>query len=256
MDLAMMDHKDWNKVWIIGASTGIGRELALQMAPLCNAVYASARSADKLEALVGAHANIIAKPLDVSDVEKVRAVASQIETDETPCDLVVVCSGVWEQTKIPEFDPQVFAKTMNVNYLGAVNIISAVAPGMSANRKGHIAIVASVAGYRGLPNAAAYAPTKAALINLAECIKPQLGKMGVRVSIVNPGFVETRLTAVNEFPMPFIQSAQEAAEKIINGLESKRYEIAFPWQLVGILKFLRILPNRLFFWLIDRFVLR
>ncbi len=145
---------------------------------------------------------------------------------------------------------------METNYLGAVNIISTVTPNMFKNGSGHIALVSSVAGYRGLPNAASYAPTKAALINLAEYLKPQYARMGITISIVNPGFVETRLTAVNNFTMPFIQSAQAAAQQILAGLKKKKYEIAFPLQFVLILKVLRAMPNRMFFWLVDRFVLR
>lgn len=225
-------------------------------APQCSELIVSARSRDKLEEIVRDNQNTTSHPLDVTETGAVLSTANEIKQDGASPDLVVICSGIWEQTQIPGLDPEVFRKTMETNFLGAINVISAVAPAMAERGSGHIAIVASVAGYRGLPNAAAYAPTKAALINLAECIKPQLARMGITISIVNPGFVETRLTAVNKFPMPFIQTAKEAAELIMKGLLQKKYEIAFPLRLVLILKLMRALPNRLFFWLVDRIVLR
>lgn len=121
---------------------------------------------------------------------------------------------------------------------------------------GHIAIIASASAYRGLPNAAAYSPMKSALNNLAESIHPQLKRAGVHITIVNPGFVDTQLTAVNKFPMPFLMSAEEAAERIAKGLSERRYEIAFPWRLVFPLKLMRLLPNRVFLWFVNRFVLK
>ena len=135
---------------------------------------------------------------------------------------------------------------MEVNYFGIVNALEPLIPAMIATARGHIALVASVAGYRGLPKAAAYAPSKAAVINLAEVLRLELSRHGIVVSLVNPGFVETPMTAVNDFPMPYMIKADDAAERILRGLEQGRFEIAFPWQLVAMLKLLRLLPNGLY----------
>ncbi len=248
----------WNKVWIIGASTGIGRELALAIAPKCNRVWVSARSADKLDEVAQLLPNISAIPLEINDPQQVSEVANQIEQSgpgSSPIDLVVISSAIGLMSRLPKFDPELYRRSMETNYLGTVNAIAAVLPAMVKARRGHIAMIASVAGYRGLPNGAPYAPTKAALINLAECIRPSLKRLGINVSIINPGFVETPMTEQNKFSMPFLMKPQEAARRIVRGLEQRRYEIAFPRRMVYLLKFFRILPNNLFFLLADRLML-
>jgi short-subunit dehydrogenase len=141
---------------------------------------------------------------------------------------------------------------MSVNYLGIVNALGALMPAMLAAGRGHIALVASIAGYRGLPKAAAYAPSKAAVISLAEVLRLELAPKGIIVSIVNPGFVDTPMTAVNEFPMPYIMKPNDAADRILRNLERGRFEIAFPWQLVSVLKILRMMPNALYLRLAAR----
>lgn len=254
--MARSAEKPWRNVWIIGASTGIGRALAFRLAPLCDHLHISARTADALNAVAAEAPNITCHPLDVTQSDAVTAVAHAIDTPTAPLDLVVISSGIWKQTTLPELDLATFRQSMEVNYLGAVHVIGATAPGMTERGGGHIAIVSSLAGYRGLPNATAYGPTKAALINLAESIRPQLRRMGVTVSLVNPGFVETPMTAVNRFAMPFLQTPEQAAERIATGLLRRSYEIAFPRRFAWIFKLLRILPHGLFFWIIDRFVLR
>ncbi len=198
---------------------------------------------------------MLTAPVDVTDAQAVENVARQLG-ETTPLDLVVISSGAWHPVKPTEFDPAAFAKAVDVNFMGVINVLSAVVPLMIERGGGHVAIVASVSGYRGLPNAAAYSPMKAALINLTESIRPQLLRMGVHVTIINPGFVDTPMTAVNKFPMPFLMSAETAADRIAKGLISRRYEIAFPTRFVVMLKILRILPNPLFFWIINKFILK
>lgn len=246
----------WKNVWIIGASSGIGEELAIQLAPHCETIAVSARSADKLKNLENAHPSIKAFPCDVTDAKTIRSIAKKIDQASAPLDLVVISSGFWNETKVPEFEPASFQKAMDINFQGVINVLAATSPSMTERGKGHIAILSSVAGYSGLPNSAAYAPTKAALINLAEAIKPQMKEMGVTVSIVNPGFVETPMTEVNKFPMPFLMKVDEAAGRIIKGLIKKKFEIAFPMRLALILKFLRILPYPIYFWIMRNLVLR
>lgn len=246
----------WNKVWIVGASTGIGRELALRLAPESGKVCVSARTASKLEELATSAPNIETHPLDVTDADMVGNAEVEINADDAPLDLVVISSGTWQPVKPDALDPDIFKKAMDVNFQGVINVMAAVLPAMIKRGSGHLAVVASVSGYRGLPNAAAYAPTKAALINLVECLYPQLKRAGVDITIINPGFVDTPMTAANKFPMPFLMSAEGAAGRIAKGLAARRYEIAFPTRFVLILKLLRMLPNRVFFWIINKIVLR
>jgi short-subunit dehydrogenase len=131
-----------------------------------------------------------------------------------------------------------------------------VIPTFRKRHSGHISWIASVSGYRGLPKAAAYGPTKAALINLAESLKEELAQDGVTISVINPGFVKTPMTAQNEFPMPFLMDVEDAARVTIAGLQKQKFEVAYPGRFVAILKFARVLPYAWYFWLIRRFVLK
>ena len=236
----------WKTAWITGASTGIGRELAVQLATDGVRVAVSARSAEKLDELARAHANIRAFPLDVTVRSDVRAVHGRIVEASGPIDLAVLNAGVWHPMPASQFDADRVAQSMNVNYLGIANALEPLIPAMMATGRGHLALVASVAGYRGLPKAAAYAPSKAAVISLAEVLQLELRRHGIVVSLVNPGFVETPMTTVNDFPMPYIIKPDDAAARILKGLARGKYEIAFPWQLVAMLKLLRLMPNALY----------
>ena len=194
----------WRTAWITGASTGIGRELALKLAAKGIPIAATARSKDKLDSLAAETTGITPFAADVTDPAGLAELTEQITADIGPVDLAILNAGTYAPLDAGKnFDAELFRKTVDVNYLGVTNAIAAVLPGMLERGKGHIAIVASVAGYRGLPKAAAYGPTKAALINLAETLKPELEPHGITVSIVNPGFVRTPMTAQNDFPCPF-----------------------------------------------------
>lgn len=243
----------WKTAWITGASTGIGREIALELAASGVKVAASARSAEKLASL---GPNILAIPLDVTDAAACRAAVAEVESKLGPIDLAVLGAGTYTPVPLDDLDPARFAHMMDTNYMGVVNCVAALAPGMMARGAGHLSWIASVAGYVGLPKAAAYGPTKAALINLAESLAPEMGVKGVSVSVINPGFVETPLTAQNDFPMPFLMKADEAARRTIDGLVAGRFEVAYPRRFVAILKALRLLPYPLFFRLIRRAVLK
>jgi short-subunit dehydrogenase len=238
----------WRTAWITGASSGIGRALAAALAERGVKVAASARSADKLAELASAHPGIAPLPLDVEDAaamaEAVRSIAGTIG----PIDLAVLSAGVWEAMSARNFSAAKAARSMAVNYQGIVNAIEALLPLMLERGAGHIAMVASVAGYRGLGPAAAYGPTKAAVINLAEALRNDLAARGIAVSVINPGYVETPMTSTNKFPMPFIITAEDAAQRIVRGLEKRKFEIAFPWQLVALMKLGRRMPNSMFFW--------
>jgi short-subunit dehydrogenase len=246
----------WRVVWITGASTGIGAEIAKQLAAAGVVVAASARSVEKLGALSSSQSNIKSYPLDVTDAAKVEACARAIESELGPIDLVIAGAGTYTPQDPLAIDLVAFQRMLQVNYMGVINVLAAVLPTFARERRGHISWIASVSGYRGLPKAAAYGPTKAALINLAESLKPELEVMGVKVSVINPGFVKTPMTEVNDFEMPFLMQPDEAARATITGLAAGKFEVAYPTRFVAILKFMRLLPYALYFAIIRRSVLK
>ncbi len=243
----------WKTAWITGASTGIGRDIVLQLAAAGVKVAASARSPEKLEAL---GPGILTIPLDVTDPAACRTAVERIESELGPIDLAVLGAGTYSPVTIDDLDPGRFAHMMDTNYMGVVNCLAPLAPRMIARGSGHLSWIASVAGYIGLPKAAAYGPTKAALINLAESLYPEMREKGVSVSVINPGFVETPLTKQNDFEMPFLMKPEEAARRTIEGLAAGRFEVAYPRRFVAILKTVRLLPYPLFFRLMARAVLK
>lgn len=242
----------WRTVWLVGASTGIGRELALILARRGVTVAISARSRDKLDELARLRPELSPFPLDVTDLTACKSTAQKIAETHGPIDLAVFNAGVWDPMGASDFGAERAAQSMRVNFAGVANGIEAVLPAMIARKAGHVAMVASVAGYRGLPRAAAYAPGKAAVISLAEVLKPDLARHGVKVSVINPGFVETPMTSVNEFPMPYLMKADRAAGIIAKGLEAGKFEIVFPWQMKVAMKVLRVLPYPVFFRVSNR----
>ena len=246
----------WKTAWITGASTGIGRELALALARRGVTVAASARSREGLESLAaeaGAEAGngsarILATPLDVADRAAVKAAAeAAIRVFRGPPDLAVLNAGTYLPMSAADFDAERFRAHVVVNLMGTVHMLEALLPAYLEARRGHIAIVSSIAGYRGLPTGAAYGATKAALINLAESLKYDLDRAGVKLQLVNPGFVKTPLTDKNDFKMPFLMPVDAAVERMIAGFRSNRFEITFPRRFTWQLKLLRLLPYRLYF---------
>lgn len=245
----------WTSVWITGSSSGIGRDVALKLAARGARVTVSARSAEALVALAASAPRMSAAPLDVTDRAATAAVVAAIEAAQGPLDLVILNAGVWQPMGASSFDAGKSAQSIAVNYLGIANALEHVIPRMVARGRGHIALTASVAGYRGLPQASAYAPSKAAVISLAETLKPDLARKGVTVSVINPGFVDTPMTEVNRFPMPFLMPADKAAEAIISGLEKRKFDIVFPWQMAALMKFARVLPYPAYFWFARTFMM-
>jgi len=239
--------------WITGASTGIGRALALRLVRDGWRVAASARGSDALTRLASESGGAIrAFPLDVTDAGATLRVAAEIERELGAVDLAVVNAGTDARTPATDFDPAVARRVIEVNLIGAANTLAAAMPEMIRRRAGHIAVVASVAGYRGLPRAAAYSASKAGLIALAEGLKFDLDKHGVKIQVICPGFVRTPLTDRNDFAMPFLMDADEAAERVARGLEGSAFEIAFPRRFAWILKLLGCLPDRLYFPLVAK----
>jgi len=243
-------------VWITGASTGIGRALALALAGQGRLVIASARDALKLTMLAetarGLPGRIIPLALDVTDPGVMPAALAQIEAEHGPLAQAVLNAGTHSPMGAADFKSATLRKLVAVNLMGAAHGLEAILPMMLARRSGRIAIVASVAGYRGLPSAAAYSASKAAVIAMCEALRPECAAHGVTLQVINPGFVETPLTAKNDFPMPMMISAEKAADYIVAGLASERFEIAFPRRFAFIMKLLRVLPYGLFFALTRR----
>lgn len=243
-------------VWITGASTGIGRELALRHAREGWIVAASARSVEKLTQLAAENSNIHAYPVDVTDQAAVAAAARYVESELGPIKLAVLNAGIWHPMTATNYDLTKVHESIAINYGGVVNALAPVMTAMVARGHGHIAIVASVAGYRGLPKGAAYAPTKAALICLAESLAPELKLKGVTMTVVNPGFVATPMTAVNNFPMPFLVTEKEAVDAMMTGLAKRKFEIVFPTRMAIMMKSLRLLPYSVYFWLTGKIAAR
>jgi NADP-dependent 3-hydroxy acid dehydrogenase YdfG len=240
--------------WITGASGGIGRAVALRLAADGWTVHASARRPAELEALAiesGGPGTIRPLPLDVTDADAVRRAVATI-TAEGPLALAILNAGVYTPMRAQTFSAAT-AKTMfDVNLGGVANGLEPVLAHMIGRRAGVIAITASVAGYRGLPDAAAYSATKAGLIAMAEALALDLVDLGVRISVINPGFVETEATAVNDFEMPFLMTPDEAAARIVAGLKRPGFEIAFPRRFALLLRLIGLLPNRAYFAAVRR----
>jgi len=231
-------------IWITGASTGLGRELASQYAQGGHTICVSARGTDALNALQQEHSSgsILTYPLNITDQGAVQDVFDRIVADVGLPDLCVLNAGTHAGDSGTAFEPRHFERIMQVNFFGTVACLTALLPAYIAERRGHIAVVSSVAGYRGLPHAAAYGASKAALINMCESLHPELAVHGVRLSLVNPGFVRTPMTDSNRFPMPFLMEVDDAARSMRRGLASGRFEITFPKRFTWLVKGLRLLP--------------
>lgn len=243
-------------VWLVGASTGIGRATASLLHAQGARVIVSARSKAALDAFVAQHPRSDALALDATDRAVMQDAATHIVNTHGKLDLVVYCAGTYREMRATEFDFDIARQHVEVNYTGALVMLEAVLPQLlkqaRAKQGGHISLVSSVAGYRGLPKSLAYGPTKAALINLAETLHLDLSPLGLGVSVINPGFVETPLTAGNQFHMPALITPEEAARAIVRGWEAGDFEIHFPKRFTLWLKGLRHLGYGAYFAAVRR----
>jgi NAD(P)-dependent dehydrogenase (short-subunit alcohol dehydrogenase family) len=251
-----LDRWSGKTVWLVGASTGIGRATAELLHARGAKVVVSARSKAALDAFAAAHPGSEALALDATDREAMRQAAAHIAGTHGGIDLAMYCAGTYAAMRATAFDLDVALHHVRVNYDGALFMLDAVLPQLLAQgrsgRGGHISLVSSVAGFRGLPKSLAYGPTKAALINLAETLYLDLQPQGLGVSVINPGFVETPLTSQNNFKMPALITPEEAAREIVKGWEDGDFEIHFPKRFTLWLKGMRHLAYRPYFAAVRR----
>ena len=242
--------------WVTGASSGIGYALALQLCDDGYTVIATARSEDKLSELVqageGLKGEIIAKAADVTSYDDMKDIVAWIGDAHHNLALAILNAGIYIPVNADSLEISDFQKTFDVNLTGVVNGLLPAIELMKNQNQGQIALVSSVTGYGGLPTSAAYGATKAAVINMAESLKFDLDRMNIRIQVINPGFVKTAATDQNDFKMPAIIPAEEAAKRISNGLQQDKFELTFPKRFTYFLKFINLLPYRLYFALVGR----
>ena len=245
--------EDKKVIWITGASTGIGRALAIKFAEKGWIVAASARRENLLKELNQINKNIYPFPLDVTNIDQCKIVSKDILEQFKNIEICVFCTGMHDPKSEKEFNLEKIRKIMEVNYFGVMNSINSIYSYYNNKKSGQISIVSSVAGYRGLPAAGAYCASKSALTSFTESLHFEMRKKNVRVSLISPGFIKTPMTDQNDFPMPMIKSPEFAAEQIYSGLIKKNsFEIHFPKAFTFIMKILKILPNSVYFWLVEK----
>jgi NAD(P)-dependent dehydrogenase (short-subunit alcohol dehydrogenase family) len=249
--------RDWRgrRVWIVGASSGIGAELARELLKRGARVALSARRAEPLQALAGpalAAGSALILPLDVGQPDSVRAGLQTIVDRWQGVDVVLWVAGTYRPMRAYDFDLTEAQRIVQTNLGGVLNGLASILPVLIGQRSGAIGIVSSVAGFNGLPMSLVYGPTKAALINLAQSLYFDLHPLGIGVHLINPGFVETPLTDLNEFPMPAIVTAPAAANRILSGLERGEFETHFPRRFTSAMKLLQLLPYRAYFSVVRR----
>lgn len=245
--------RDWQgrRAWLVGASTGIGQATAHALHSRGAQVIVSARPSEALRRFAEAHPGAQVHAVDATQVDSVSAAARAVFAGG-PVDLIVYCAGYYRAQRATAFDLAEMRHHLDVNYIGALNLLDAVLPRLLAQGHGHLSLVSSVAGFRGLPKGLAYGPTKAALTHLAENLYADLHPRGLGVSVVHPGFVATPLTAANDFSMPALITPAQAAEALLAGWARGRFEIDFPRRFTVAMKLLRRLPYRLYFPLVKK----
>ena len=242
------------RVWIIGASTGIGAAAARKLLAAGARVALSARQGDKLQEVAGGFAGTraLVEPLDFTDGAQLNAARERIFGAWGGCDLVLIVAGTHQEVRAWELTAQDADALLKINLNAPIAATAAVLPALLAQGKGAIGLVSSVAGFRGLPKALVYGASKAGLINFAETLYMDLRPRGLGVYLINPGFVKTPLTDRNPFKMPALISAEEAAVHTLRGLERGRFEIHYPRRFTNVMKLLRLLPYGLYFRVVRR----
>lgn len=244
------------RIWVIGASSGIGEACARALMAAGAKVALSSRRVERLNQIAESNSinQTLVLPLDVTNEAQLQNAYQTVLDAWGGIDVMLFVSGVYTPLRADDFDIHVAEQTIDANLLGPMRAVALVLPEMLKARSGHIAIVGSVAGYSGLPKALAYGPSKAAIINFCENLYYDLLPTGISVHMISPGFVATEATAQNDFEMPALISAEEAATEILSGIQNGEFDIHFPKRFSRFLKFLRILPYPLYFWIVRRFV--
>ena len=230
--------------WIVGASEGLGRALAQALDAEGARLILSARSADRLDALAADLTGATALPMDVTDPASVAAAAEPAIA--AGIGGIVYCAGQYEPARADDWPVEAVETMCSVNFTGAVRVLGQVVPVLARRNQGHVVLIGSLAGYVGLPGTIGYSSSKAALMHLGECLLADLRETGVRVQVINPGYIRTRLTAKNDFTMPAIMSPEDAAARVVAAMKTERFETRFPVPFAWLFTLGRLLPRRLF----------
>ena len=245
--------EDKKVIWITGASSGIGKALAVKFANEGWIVAASARRENLLQELNKINENIYSFPLDVTNIDQCKTIFKSIVDKFKDIEISIFSTGIHDPESEKEFSLEKIRKIMEVNYFGTMNSINSVYSYYNNKKSGQISIVSSVAGYRGLPAAGAYCASKSALTSFTESLHFEMKRKNVRVSLVSPGFIKTPMTDQNDFPMPMIKSPEFAAEQIYTGLVKKKgFEIHFPKAFTFIMKLLSVIPSSIYFKIVEK----
>jgi len=246
--------KEQKLVWITGASSGIGAALAQEMVGRGYRVAITARSIDKLDAVAEGLEGIRSYAGDITNAAAMEKIVSKIENDLGHIDIAVLNAGSYVRDTAKTFSIENFENHINLNLIGTIKSLAPIMNRFRERKGGHVAIVSSVAGMRGLPGSLSYGASKGALINFTEALYMELKPYDVKVQLVNPGFVKTPLTDKNKFEMPMLMPVDKAAKAFADGLESHKFEITFPWAFVFMKKIIDLLPNKIYLWLIGKAV--
>jgi len=239
--------------WIIGGGTGIGAAMARQLAEKGWTVAISGRRMDALRESARQHSSILPYVLDVTDPIAIQRTTRLVVTDHGKIDLFIYGAAAWQPMALGDYDAAKFGTVIDTNLMGLVRMANPVIAEMERMGGGQFAVIASVAGYFGLPRAAAYNASKAALISLLQTMRTELKPRGIAMRMIAPGFFKSPLTEKNDFPMPFLMETEDAARRALQGLlDSDRFEIAFPRRLAWPMKLVRMLPYPAFFAITDR----
>ncbi|MFZ6692739.1 SDR family NAD(P)-dependent oxidoreductase [Undibacterium sp. SXout20W] len=246
--------QDWKskRVWVIGASTGIGAETARLLLSQGADVALSARHLGSLQETAAGCPHAVIEPLDITDLASLHAASERLLERWTRIDLVLVVAGTYNEMRADSFDMAAADRLLDINVRGVYHCLDVVLPTLLKQGGGGLGIVASVAGLSGLPKALVYGPSKAAIINLCESLYIDLHPRNIAVYLINPGFVATPLTEKNDFDMPALMTAPDAAAALIKGIEKGDFHIHFPKRFTNWLRLARLLPYRSYFYLVHK----
>ena len=240
--------------WITGGGSGIGAELAKILSKNSYIVFISGRTKSKLSNIAKNNKSIIPVAGDVSRLKDCKKIVDTIHKKFRKIDLVILNAATYSPGSMENLNVKEIKKVVDINLMGVINCLSSVISEMKKNKGGHLMIVSSPAGYRGLPGAGIYGVTKSAVTFLAETIKLEYEKFNIKVQVVHPGFVKTPMTDKNKFKMPFLITSEKAAHRIADKINTNDFEIYFPKRLLLGMKLLKFLPNKLYFKLIRKLV--